>query len=313
MHKDALIYVAGHNGLVGNGLWRALHSAGYTNLLGASHAELELRDRHAVDLFFDKHKPKYVFLAAAKVGGIEANRTLPVSFLLENLQIQNNVLHAAHTYGVKKLMFFASSCIYPREADQPMQEDALLTGPLEPTNESYALAKIAGLKLCSAYRKQHNADFITVMPASIYGPNDTYDLEKAHVIPALIRKFCEAQQNNHPKVTCWGTGKPIREFLHVDDLAQACLFLMKQSNLPDKDFINIGTGVGTSIKQLTHTISKLVDFQGSITWDHTKPDGMPKKVLDNTILAELGWKPGIELTRGLKQTIDEYQSQAPTL
>jgi GDP-L-fucose synthase len=307
MQSDAPIYVAGHRGLAGSALWRELRRQGFTRLLGRCHAELDLLDGQAVREFFERENPRYVFVAAAKVGGIMANDTHPAQFLYENLQIQNNLIHQAHLSGVKKLLFLGSSCIYPKLAPQPLKEEYLLTGPLEATNEWYAVAKIAGIKLCQAYRRQYGCDFISVMPTSLYGLNDHYDLRQSHVLPAFIRKFHEAKISGAASVTCWGTGTPRREFLFADDLAAACIFLMQ--NYSEEQFINIGFGSDLDIKTLAETVQRIVGFKGEIDWDKTKPDGTPRKWMDSSRLFALGWKPGIDLETGIRLAYEDYLKQ----
>ncbi len=311
MEKDSKIYVAGHAGMVGSAIVRKLEKEGYSNLVLRTSSELDLTNQLAVINFFEREKPKYVFLAAAKVGGIEANNTYRAQFLYENLMIQNNVIHQSYLNGVKKLLFLASSCIYPKLAPQPIKESYLLTGELEPTNEPYAIAKIAGVKMCENYNRQYGCDFISVMPTNLYGPNDNYDLETAHVLPALLRKFHEAKicyeknDRNEPVEACnepvelWGTGTPKREFLHVDDLAEACLHLMQtyQGNTS----VNIGTGEELSIKELAILIRDVVGFKGDIIWNKEKPDGTPRKLLDVSLINELGWKHKIGLEEGIKE------------
>ncbi len=304
MNKDGKIYVAGHNGMVGSAICRSLSKAGFTNLIVRSSSELDLRDQQAVSLFFEEEKPDYVFLAAAKVGGILANNTYRGQFLYDNLMIQSNVIHAAYEVGVKKLLFLGSSCIYPKLAEQPLKEEYLLTGLLEPTNEPYAIAKIAGLKQCENYRSQYGCDFISVMPTNLYGYGDNYDLEKSHVVPALLRKFHEAKVNNAPQVDVWGSGKPLREFLFSDDLAEACLFLMDHYSEPE--LINIGSGEELSIKELAETIQEVVGFTGTINWLRDKPDGTPRKLLDVSKLHNLGWKHRISLKEGLQLAYKDF-------
>lgn len=299
------IYVAGHNGLVGSAIVRHLKKAGYTSIITRARAELDLTDRAAVREFFANEQPAFVFLAAAKVGGIMANQTYPADFIRDNLLIQTNVIDTAHEYGSKKLLFLGSSCIYPKACPQPMKEEYLLTGSLEPTNEMYSLAKIAGLKMCQAYRKQHNCNFISVMPTNIYGPYDNFDPETSHVIPAFIRRFHEVKENNAPSVTLWGTGSPRREFLHVDDLASACLLLMQTYDQPD--IINIGTGEDISIKELAEVIRAIVGYKGEILWDTTKPDGAPRKLLDVSKLHDLGFTHRIQFNEGLKETYQWFK------
>ena len=297
MHQNSRIYVAGHRGLVGSAIWRELEQRGFSQLVKRTHAELELRDPNAVDQFYASAAPEFVFVAAARVGGILANDTRPAEFVYDNLQIQNNLIHGAWKAGVKKLLFLGSSCIYPRLAPQPIQEDHLLTGPLEPTNQWYAIAKIAGIKMCQAYRRQYGCDFICAMPTNMYGPNDNFDLNSSHVVPALIRKFHEAKVNGSPTVTCWGTGTPLREFLFADDLARACVFLME--NYSDEQFLNIGYGVDVTIRELAETIRRVVGFQGKIVWDASKPDGTPRKLMDSSRLFALGWRPQTDLETGI--------------
>lgn len=305
MESDARIYVAGHKGLVGAATTRALMARGYANIITAGSAVLDLRDQRAVGDFFDAERPQYVFLAAAKVGGILANDTRPAEFIYDNIAIQTNVIHAAHIYGAKKLLFLGSSCIYPKHAPQPMKEDCLLAGPLEPTNEPYAVAKIAGIKMCQAYRRQYGSDFIALMPTNLYGPGDNFDLGTSHVIPALIRKFVEAADAGAKEVTVWGSGAPMREFLHVDDLASACVFLMEAYSGPD--IINVGVGGDVSIAELAGLIKKLTGYAGGVVYDTTKPDGSPRKLLDVSRINALGWRAGISLEDGLKETIAWYR------
>ncbi len=304
MNKEAKIYVAGHRGMVGSAIVRNLHQNGFTNIVTRTSKELDLRYQEAVANFFAVENPDYVFLAAAKVGGIIANNTYRADFIYENLQIQNNVIHYSYVYDVKKLMFLGSSCIYPKLAPQPLKEDSLLTGLLEETNEPYAIAKIAGIKMCDAYRSQYGSNFISVMPTNLYGPNDNYDLEKSHVLPALIRKFHEAKINNLPTVTIWGTGTPMREFLHADDMANACVFLMKTYD--EAGLINIGTGKDITIKDLALTIKKIVGYNGELVFDATKPDGTPRKLMDVTKLHHLGWHHQIELEQGIASVYQEH-------
>jgi len=308
MNKNATIYIAGHRGMVGSALQRKLINEGFTNFLTRTSRELDLRNQAAVNDFFANEKPDYVFLAAAKVGGILANNTYRGEFIYDNLMIQNNVIHAAHVNGVKKLMFLGSSCIYPKLAPQPLREDYLLTGPLEPTNEPYAIAKIAGIKLCDAYRAQYGSDFISVMPTNLYGPNDNYDLEKSHVLPALMRKFIEAKRGNKPSVTMWGTGSPKREFLYVEDLADACYFLMQTYS--EKGLVNIGTGVDVSILELAQLIKKTVGYEGNIEHDLTKPDGTPRKLMTIEKLRGLGWEPKITLKEGVQRVYEAVREEA---
>jgi len=303
MDKKAKIYVAGHNGMVGSAIVRLLKTLGYTNLVLKTSKELDLRIQSEVASFFEKEKPEYVFLAAAKVGGIEANNTYRADFLYENLMIQNNVIHQSYVHGIEKLLFLASSCIYPKFAPQPIKEKYLLTDLLEPTNEPYAIAKIAGVKLCESYNRQYGCNFISVMPTNLYGPNDNYDLKNSHVLPALLRKFHEAKINGEHEVEVWGTGTPMREFLHVDDLATACLHLMDtyEGNIS----VNIGTGKDLSIKNLALMIKEIVGFEGDIEWNTTKPDGTPRKLLDVSLIHSLGWKHEIELVEGIPMVYKE--------
>jgi GDP-L-fucose synthase len=300
--RNERVYIAGHRGLVGSAVWREFESAGFQHLIGRSRTELDLLDAAAVRTFYAQEKPAYVLIAAAKVGGILANSTYPAQFLYENLQIQNNLIHGAYEAGVKKLLFLGSSCIYPKLAPQPIKEEHLLTGPLEPTNEWYAIAKIAGIKMCQAYRRQYGCDFISAMPTNSYGPNDNFDLQSSHVLPALIRKFHEAKVSGAATVTCWGTGKPLREFLYSADLARACLFLLE--NYSDEQLVNIGFGRDVTIKELAETVQRVVGFQGAIAWDTSKPDGTPRKLMDSTRLFALGWKPQVELETGIKLAYD---------
>jgi GDP-L-fucose synthase len=300
MNKDEIAYVAGHRGLVGSALVRRLTAGGNSHLLLRTHAELELRDQQAVNEFFASERPSQVYLAAAKVGGILANDTSPADFLRDNLQIQTNVIDAAMRFGTRKLLFLGSSCIYPKYAPQPMPESCLLTGPLEPTNEWYAIAKIAGIKLCQAYRRQYGFNAIAAMPTNLYGPGDNFNLAKSHVLPALIRRFHEARVNDAASVIVWGTGEPRREFLHVDDLADALLFLM--TNYDGEELVNVGWGEDLSIRELAELIKKVVGFKGAIEFDSTKPDGTPRKLLDTTRLSQLGWRPRVGLEAGLRST-----------
>jgi GDP-L-fucose synthase len=294
------IYVAGHNGLVGAAISRNLRAAGFANLLERSSGELDLRNPAAVDAFFATERPKFVFLAAAKVGGIRANDTYPADFLRDNLQIQTNVIDSAYRHGVQKLLFLGSSCIYPRLAPQPIREDYLLTGALEPTNEWYAIAKIAGIKMCQAYRRQYQFDAISLMPTNLYGPGDNFDLQNSHVLPALIRRFHEAARDELTNVTVWGSGTPRREFLHVDDLADASVFLMK--NYSSDEIINVGTGTDVTIGELADLVRRVTRFRGELAFDKSKPDGTPRKLLDVSRLSALGWKASIPLDRGLEST-----------
>ncbi|MGL4364629.1 MAG: GDP-L-fucose synthase family protein [Bacteroidales bacterium] len=304
MEKNAKIYIAGHKGMVGSALHRQLSTLGYKNFVQRSSQELNLCHQAEVAEFFAKEKPDYVFLAAAKVGGIMANNTYRAQFIYENLMIQNNIIHHSYLNKVKKLLFLGSSCIYPKFAPQPLQEDSLLTGALEETNEPYAIAKIAGIKMCDAYRSQYNCNYISVMPTNLYGPNDNYDLQNSHVLPAMIRKFHDAKQNHEKQVELWGTGEVFREFLHVDDLAKACIFLMENYN--QKGLVNIGTGVDISIKDLANIIKKTIGYTGEIYWNSEKPNGTPRKLMDVSKLQKLGWKHSIELQEGIKEVYIEY-------
>ncbi len=297
MDKSARIYVAGHSGMVGSAIVRKLKHDGFNNIIVRSSNELDLTNQAEVVEFFKQEKPKYVFLAAAKVGGIHANNTMRAEFLYQNLLIEANVIHEAYVSGVKKLLFLGSSCIYPKHAEQPIREDSLLTGPLEPTNEPYAIAKIAGIKLCETYREQYAADFISAMPTNLYGPNDNYDLDNSHVLPALIRKFHTASSEGKKGVEIWGSGTPMREFLHVDDLAQACIFLM--NSYSGKEIVNVGCGKDISIKDLAYLVKKIVGFEGEIYFNLDKPDGTPRKLMDSSRINELGWSPKISLEDGI--------------
>ncbi|NUM51091.1 MAG: GDP-L-fucose synthase [Flavobacteriales bacterium] len=305
MNKNAKIYVAGHRGMVGSALIRKLTAQGYVNIITKTSSVLDLRNQQAVFHFFEKEKPEYVFLAAAKVGGIQANNTYRAEFLYDNLMMEANIIHASFLNKVTKLMFLGSSCIYPKLAPQPLKEEYLLTGLLEPTNEPYAIAKIAGIKLCEAYRSQYGCNFISVMPTNLYGPNDNYDLNNSHVLPALLRKFHVAKIENKPEVEIWGTGSPMREFLHVDDLADACYFLMQNDN--DSTLINIGCGEDISIKDLALLVKEIVGFKGVLTFNTTKPDGTPKKLLDISKLKQLGWSPRISLKEGIEAVYNEVK------
>ena len=305
---DDRIFVAGHRGMAGSAICRALQGAGYSNLLTASRAELDLLNPLAVHGWFELMKPTVVVLAAAKVGGIEANNNYPADFLLDNLKIQTNVIETAWRAGVKRLLFLGSSCIYPKLAEQPIREEALLTGPLEPTNEWYAIAKITGIKLCQALRLQYGFDAISLMPTNLYGPGDNYHPTNSHVLPALIRRFHEAAQANTPSVTCWGTGTPLREFLHVDDLGEACVFALEQwqPGPEELQFLNVGTGLDLTIRELAEAVAAATGYQGEIRWDTSKPDGTPKKQLDVGRLAELGWRARIPLAEGLSSTVADF-------
>ena len=307
MNKSDKIYIAGHRGMVGSSILRKLKSEGFTNLVTRTSSELDLRRQDAVNEFFEEEKPDYVFLAAAKVGGIVANSTYKADFIYENLMIQNNVIHAAYLNNVKKLMFLGSSCIYPKLAPQPLKEEYLLTGLLEPTNDAYAIAKIAGIKMCDAYREQYGCHFISAMPTNLYGPNDNYDLKNSHVLPAMIRKFHEAKLNGDGFVTIWGTGEPRREFLHADDLADACYFLMQEYDEPG--LINVGVGEDISIMELAQLVQQVTGFKGEIKRDLSKPDGTPRKLMDVSKLHALGWKATIRLEDGIKKVYQEYTKQ----
>lgn len=307
MQKDKKIYIAGYKGLVGSAIKRKLESKGYNNLVYSDRDDFDLQRQDQVDEWFEKEKPEYVFLAAAKVGGIWANKTYPAEFIYSNLSIEVNVIHAAYKFGVKKLLFLGSSCIYPKMAQQPMKEEYLLTSPLEPTNEAYAIAKIAGLKMCRYYNEQYSTNFISVMPTNLYGPYDNYDLQTSHVLPALIRKFHEARVNKKPFVELWGTGKPRREFLYVDDLADAVVFLMETCDFKDiGEIINIGVGEDISIKELAEVVKEITGFDGELKWDTSKPDGTPRKLLDVSRLSRLGWKPSHSFREGIKKTYDSF-------
>ncbi|MBW2354442.1 MAG: GDP-L-fucose synthase [Deltaproteobacteria bacterium] len=304
MEKDSKIYVAGHRGLVGSAIVRRLRDAGHENLVHRTHRDLDLLRQDRVERFFEEERPEYVFLAAAKVGGIWANSYFPADFIYSNLVIETNVIHAAYLHGVKKLLFLGSSCIYPKHCPQPMKEEHLLSGYLEPTNEPYAVAKIAGIKMCQAYNRQYNTRFISVMPTNLYGPGDNFDLKTSHVLPALIKKFHEAKVGGHESVEVWGTGKPRREFLYVDDLADACLFLM--NNYEEDEIINIGVGEDQSIRELAAIVGEVVGFEGDLRFDPTKPDGTPLKLLDVSRLTTLGWKARIPLKAGIRRTYEWF-------
>lgn len=307
MQRDARVYVAGHRGLVGSALVRRLTAGGYTNLITRTHAELDLTNQAAVEEFFQAEKPEYMFVAAAKVGGIHANSTYPADFIYSNLSVETNLIHAAYRHGVRKLLFLGSSCIYPKHAPQPMREEHLLTGPLEPTNEWYAIAKIAGIKLCTAYNRQHGTDFMSVMPTNLYGIGDNYDPENSHVIPALIRKFHEAKDRGTPESVVWGTGTPRREFLYSDDLADACVFLMEtQSAAGVGEIINIGVGTDMTIREVAETVSAVVGYRGDLVFDTTRPDGTPRKLLDVSRMEALGWQARTPLAEGLKRTYENF-------
>lgn len=302
MNRDSKIYVAGHRGMVGSAIWRALEAEGYHKLVGRSSKELDLRNQQQVSDFFEKEKPEYVFLAAAKVGGIQANNVYRAEFLYDNLQIQNNIIHSAWQHGVKKLLFLGSSCIYPKMAPQPLKEEYLLSGLLEPTNEPYAIAKIAGIKMCESYRRQYGCNFIAAMPTNLYGPNDNYDLNNSHVLPALIRKMHEAKTSGAAQVEIWGSGTPLREFLHVDDLAAACLFLMQNYN--EELFVNVGFGEDVSIRELADLVKEAVGFEGELVFNTEKPDGTPRKLMDSSRINAMGWKAKITLQAGIKTTYE---------
>lgn len=300
MDSNSRVYVAGNTGLVGSAIVRMLHMKGYTNILSTPSSHFDLRRQDDVERFFKNNEPEYVYLAAAKVGGIGANSNYPGHFIYDNLMIQSNIIHAARKFGVKKLLFLGSSCIYPKMCDQPIKEEYLMTGPLEPTNDAYAIAKIAGIKMCQAYRQQYGLNAISLMPTNLYGPNDNFDLENAHVLPTLIRKFHEAKTD----VTLWGDGSPMREFLHVDDLAEACFVCMRDYNDPEP--INVGTGTDVTIRELASSISNVVGFKGNMHWDADKPNGTPRKVLDVSKIKSLGWEPKISLEDGIKSTYEWY-------
>jgi GDP-L-fucose synthase len=305
MEKNSKIYVAGHRGLVGSAIMRCLEQNGYQNIITRTHQEMDLRNQQVVQDFFTAEKPEYVFLAAAKVGGIWANNNAPADFMYDNLMISANVIRAAYEHKVKKLLFLGSSCIYPKMAPQPIKEDYLLTGSLEPTNEGYALAKISGMQLCKFYRRQYGCDFISAMPTNLYGINDNFDLNSSHVLPALIRKFHEAKVENKPEVVLWGTGKVLREFLYVDDLADALLHLM--NNYSDESHVNIGTGEDLSIHDLALTVKEVVGYQGNIVYDSSKPDGTPRKLLDVSLLHSLGWRHTVALRQGVEEVYEWYK------
>ena len=310
MQKTSKIFIAGHRGMVGSAIHRKLMEEGFTNFILKTSKELDLRDQGEVQSFFETEKPEYVFLAAAKVGGIHANNTCRADFLYENLMIQNNVIHQSYLNCAKKLLFLGSSCIYPKYAPQPLKEEYLLTGELEPTNEPYAIAKIAGIKMCESYNRQYNTNFISVMPTNLYGPNDNYDLQTSHVLPALIRKFHEAKQNNSDHVEVWGSGSPKREFLYADDLADACFYLME--NYSENKPVYVGTGEDISIRNLAELIKSIVGFEGTIKWDSTKPDGTPRKLLDVSVLKNAGWEYSIQLEAGIKSVYEsEFHQNVP--
>ena len=308
MQLNSKIYIAGHRGMVGSAILRALEAKGYKNLVYATSNELDLKDTQKVNRFFEKEKPEYVFMAAAKVGGIHANNTYPADFLYDNLMIQNNVIHAAYQYKAEKLLFLGSSCIYPKLAPQPIKEESLLSGYLEPTNEAYAIAKIAGIKLCQAYHKQHGCRFISAMPTNMYGYGDNYHPENSHVLPALLRRFHEAKVDNKPEVAIWGSGKPLREFMFSDDLAEACVFLME--SYEDPQLINVGTGEEVSILDLAKLIAEIVGYEGKITFDSSKPDGTPRKLMDSSRLHALGYKHKVSLREGIGLTYKDYLTRS---
>jgi GDP-L-fucose synthase len=307
MELNSKIYIAGHRGMVGSAIMRNLQSKGYTNIITRTSKELDLRNSQAVSDFFATERPEYVFLAAAKVGGIQANNIYRADFIYENLMIQNNVIHNAYVSQAKKLMFLGSSCIYPKMAPQPLKENSLLTGLLEDTNEPYAIAKIAGIKMCESYKRQYGCNFISVMPTNMYGPNDNYNLNNSHVLPALIRKFHDAKENNLPSVEMWGTGTPMREFLHADDLGDACVFLM--NSYDGEQFVNIGSGTDLTIKDLALLVRDIVGYKGEIVHDLSKPDGTPRKLMDVSYLHSLGWKHTIELPEGIKQVYEDFKNK----
>ncbi|AAN48776.1 GDP-L-fucose synthase family protein [Leptospira interrogans] len=312
MEKESKIYIAGHKGLVGSAIERVLKKEGYENILGKTHAELDLTEQSKVNEFFEVNRPEYVFLAAAKVGGIHANNTYPAEFIFSNIQIQNNVIDACYRFKTKKLLFLGSSCIYPKFAKQPMDESQLLDGKLEPTNEPYAVAKIAGIVMCQSYNRQYGTNFISVMPTNLYGPGDNYHPENSHVLPALIRRFYEAKIKNLPEVVVWGTGKPLREFLYSDDMGHACVFLMKNYDVTGDpkggEHVNVGSGIEVSIRELAETIKEVVGYQGLLTFDLTKPDGTPRKLLDVSKLHKMGWKHQVELKEGIRLAFEDYKT-----
>jgi len=305
MNLTDKIYIAGHNGMVGSAIHRNLKAKGYSNFVVKSSKELDLRNQQAVNDFFENEKPEYVFLAAAKVGGIQANNTYRADFIYDNLIMEANIIHAAYVHQVKKLLFLGSSCIYPKLAPQPLKEEYLLTGTLEPTNEPYAIAKIAGIKMCDAYKAQYGCDFVSAMPTNLYGPNDNYDLNNSHVLPALLSKFHHAAVNNEPTVTVWGSGTPMREFLHVDDMAEACIFLMNSDH--NESFVNVGTGIDLSIRELAEMIGEIVGFRGEIVFDSSKPDGTLRKLMDVSKINELGWHYTISLKDGIQDVYESYK------
>ena len=309
--KDSKIYIAGHRGMVGSACYRALNSAGYRNIIGKTSKELDLRHQKSVDDFFKTEKPDVIIDAAAKVGGILANDSYPYEFLMDNMLIQNNLIRSAHENAVEKFIFLGSSCIYPKFSHQPIKEEYLLTGELEPTNQWYAIAKISGVKLIEALRKQFNRDYVSLMPTNLYGPNDNFDLKTSHVFPAMLRKFHEAKENNHSKVTLWGSGNPMREFLHVNDLGQAVLFALEHKL--DDHLYNVGSGSDITIKALAEMVQKVVGHKGEITWDNTKPDGTPKKLMDSSKLSDKGWKSSIDLENGIKNTYNWFLNNIDSL
>lgn len=303
--SDARLFVAGHRGLVGSAIVRRLELAGFSNILTAGRSELDLRDQQQVNSWFAERRPEYIFHAAGKVGGILANSTLPADFLYDNIMMHANVIQAAWKNDVKRLLYLGSSCIYPRDCPQPIREEYLLTGPLESTNEAYAIAKISGIKMCQSYRRQHGCDFVSAMPTNLYGPNDNFDLKSSHVLPALIRKFHEAKESGAASVSIWGSGSPMREFLHVDDLADACLFIMQ--NYDDDSHINVGTGTDVTIRELAETIGRIVYPEATLAWDASKPDGTPRKLMDSGRLHALGWRHQIELEEGIRSTYEWFK------
>ena len=308
MDKHAKIYVAGHHGMVGSAIVRNLQAKGYTDIVTRTRQELDLLDQAAVNAFMQKQKPDYVFIAAAKVGGIHANNVYRADFIYQNLMVEANLIHAAHEAGVNRLLFLGSSCIYPRDCPQPIKEEYLLTGPLEPTNEPYAIAKMAGIKLCESYNRQYSRQYVSAMPTNLYGPNDNYDLNNSHVLPALLRKTHEAKQHGDAKLEVWGSGKPMREFLHVDDMADACVFLMEHEDITE-GLYNVGTGTDVTIRELAETIMDVVGFEGQIAFDSSKPDGTPRKLLDVSRMSVLGWRAGTNLRDGIRSTYDSFQRQ----
>ena len=321
MEKDTKIYIAGHTGMVGSAIWRLLEKNGYGNLLGKPSSELDLTDQSATHAFFASEKPHYVVLAAARVGGILANDTYRGQFIYDNLAMEINVIEAARRYGTRKLLFLGSSCIYPRNAPQPIREESLLTGPLEPTNEPYAIAKIAGIRMCDAYNRQYGTNFISAMPTNLYGPGDNYHPENSHVVPALIRRFHEAKVQETGEVTCWGSGDPLREFLFSDDLAEACVFLLENVDYTDvcyedahdtiQSHINVGSGFEVTIRELAETVSNVVGYKGKICWDRSKPDGTPRKLLDSSRLNNLGWHPRVSLEEGISNAYKDFRQKPP--